>query len=85
MSLWSFQGARGLDLLAHLQSDRKPADRRLTDLSKLNSALAARLSKLKRSACDDEVDIIQASHDIGRPANRTSTSMTPVEAKAPTP
>ena len=31
--------------LAHLQSDRKPTDRRLTDLSKLNSALAARLGK----------------------------------------
>jgi len=43
MSLWSFQGARGLDDLAHLQSDRKPADRRLTDLSKLNSVLATRL------------------------------------------
>ena len=60
MSLWSFQGARGLEVF-----DSPPAEITAvtaavagrTDLSKLNSVLADSPTEVERSACFDEVDI----------------------------
>jgi hypothetical protein len=65
MSLWSFQGARGLDVVVQAHLD-PPAEITAetasqaghTDLSKLNSALAARPTEVERSACFDEVNVI---------------------------
>ena len=65
MSLWSFQGARGLDVVAKAHRDppaeitaetASPAGH--TDLSKLNSALAKRSTEVEDSACFDEVNVI---------------------------
>ena len=63
MSLWSFQGARGLRL--SIQRHCPPAENTAvtasvagrTDLSKLNSALTENSTEVERSACFDEVNI----------------------------